>query len=160
MLTSPNNWAAMMQVVDLTRVSTPCCACCAMMCAMARLGVAWGPEHALLSAASLHLARPRPCSAPLQPMCLCFCMQELQRRGLPADTAAGILDTCPPLELTIWYGGHRHGRARCEVWLALDDGAEELPSWLDGEPRRGPWGWGLGRSVFFVFFSTGWQGYQ
>ena len=64
-------------------------------------------------------------------------MQALQSRGLLAEAAALLLDSCPPLELTLWYGGHSQGRAGCEVWLALDAGCREVPAWLQGKPSLG-----------------------
>ncbi len=49
------------------------------------------------------------------------------------EAATAFLDGCPTLELSLWYAGHQHGRARAEVWLALDDGKGDLSSWLQGE---------------------------
>ncbi|GAB4824075.1 hypothetical protein N2152v2_011121 [Parachlorella kessleri] len=56
--------------------------------------------------------------------------RELHRRGLPGEAVAAFLDASPRLELSVWHSGHEHGRARCEVWLALDDGTADVSNWL------------------------------
>lgn len=61
---------------------------------------------------------------------------------MPAAAAAAFLDSSPALELSVWHCGHSQGRARCEVWLALDYGVGEVPSWLQGKSSECWPGWG------------------
>lgn len=134
-LTSPNNWSSMVQVVELPWVS--------------RLegGVDWlcwpscreppssavQDRHLLCRTDSCSVAQHSGFADPQQ-LCLTptpTLPQALHVRGVPHEAAAALLDAAPPLELGIWCCGHKDGRARCEVWLALDDGARDF-SWLQG----------------------------